>query len=56
MILTDPFDYGAEDLLMDAWATAIAGLPTDGFATAPGYGHAYSGPGGRPRSQPTFET
>ena len=56
MILTDPFDYAAEDLLMDAWATAIAGLPTDGFATAPGYGHAYSGPGGRPRSQPTFET
>ncbi len=56
MILTDPFDYAAEDRLIDAWTQAVAGLPTDGFASMPGYGHAYSGPGGRPRSQPTFET
>ncbi|MCU0310504.1 MAG: hypothetical protein MUE36_06140 [Acidimicrobiales bacterium] len=55
MILMDPFDYDAEDRLIDAWSTAVAGLPGDLFATAPGFGHAYSGPGGRPRSQPTFD-
>jgi nucleoside-diphosphate-sugar epimerase len=55
MVLTDPFDYAAEDRLMAAWETALSALPEIEFANAPGYGHAYSGPGGRPRSQPTFE-
>ena len=26
-VLTDPFDYGAEDQLIDAWHKAMAGLP-----------------------------
>lgn len=54
-VLTDPFDYAAEDALMDAWATALAAFPSIEFAKAPGVGLAYSGPGGRPRSRPTFE-
>ncbi|MYW02005.1 NAD-dependent epimerase/dehydratase family protein [Streptomyces sp. SID3343] len=55
-ILTDPFDYAAEDRLMDAWAKVRTRL-TDGegeFAALPGYGLAYSGPGGRPRSTSGF--
>ncbi len=60
-VLTDPFDYAAEDRLMDAWSTARAGLAGDSrhlegwFETAPGYGLAYSGPGGRPRSSAEFD-
>ncbi|WP_331766368.1 NAD-dependent epimerase/dehydratase family protein [Embleya sp. NBC_00896] len=53
-ILTDPFDYPAEDALMDAWTTLRAGFPEPAFATAPAYGLAYSGPGGRPRANPDF--
>jgi len=53
-VLTDPFDYAAEDRLMDAWAAACASLPTVEWTRPPGYGLAYSGPGGRPRSQPVF--
>jgi hypothetical protein len=56
-VLTDPFDYAAEDALVDAWGrdgrrARFASSP--GFET-PGYGLAYSGPGGRPRSSETFE-
>ncbi|MDI2132888.1 NAD-dependent epimerase/dehydratase family protein [Yinghuangia seranimata] len=51
-VLTDPFDYPAEDRLMDAWA-ALPRLTTD-FAVQPGFGLAYSGPGGRPRGNPEF--
>lgn len=54
-VLTDPFDYAAEDALMDAWTAALAALPHVEFARPPGVGLAYSGPGGRPRSRPTFE-
>jgi hypothetical protein len=54
-VLTDPFDYEAEDALMDAWLAARRGLPPVEFDPAPGYGLAYSGPGGRPRSKETFE-
>ncbi|HEY4331484.1 MAG TPA: NAD-dependent epimerase/dehydratase family protein, partial [Ilumatobacteraceae bacterium] len=53
-VLTDPFDYAAEDALMDAWSVALAAMPAIDFAVAPGYGLAYSGPGGRPRSQKEF--
>ena len=53
-VLTDPFDYEAEDRLIDAWQAAVAALPEAGFATEPGIGLAYSGPGGRPRTQATF--
>jgi nucleoside-diphosphate-sugar epimerase len=65
-VLTDPFDYAAEDALIDAWsglrssmsataAQVAASLTPAGLARrAPGYGLAYSGPGGRPRSQQEF--
>ncbi len=54
-VLTDPFDYPAEDRLLDAWATARASLvPEEWFDPQPGYGLAYSGPGGRPRSSAEF--
>ncbi|NUU24690.1 MAG: NAD-dependent epimerase/dehydratase family protein [Streptomycetaceae bacterium] len=54
-VLTDPFDYAAEDRLMDAWADLRDSLPDAGFATPPGYGLAYSGPGGRPRGKREFD-
>ncbi len=54
-VLTDPFDYAAEDRLIDAWHGALAAMPVVEFASTPGVGLAYSGPGGRPRSRPTFE-
>ncbi len=53
-VLTDPFDYAAEDALIDAWERAVASLPTVPFAVEPGFGLAFSGPGGRARSQPEF--
>ncbi len=54
MALTDPFDYPAEDALMDSWASCVQGMPSVPFAIQPGPGLAYSGPGGRPRSQQEF--
>ena len=54
-VLGDPFDYPAEDALMDAWAGAVATVPEIEFHPAPSYGSAYSGPGGRPRTHATFE-
>ena len=55
LTLTDPFDYAAEDRLIDAWTTARATMPTVEYDPEPRYGLAYSGPGGRPRSRPEFE-
>jgi len=56
-VLTDPFDYDAEDRLVDAWVAARESmeLAVAQFVPEPGYGLAYSGPGGRPRSKETFE-
>ncbi len=54
-VLTDPFDYAAEDLLIGAWRASLATIDDPRFANAPGYGLAYSGPGGRPRSREHFE-
>jgi hypothetical protein len=58
-VLTDPFDYAAEDNLIEAWTTArralVHAVDNAGFSTPPGYGLAYSGPGGRPRTQEVFE-
>lgn len=51
-VMQDPFDYVAEDALIAQWKTAISGVRQPAQATAPGYGLSYSGPGGRPRSQP----
>jgi nucleoside-diphosphate-sugar epimerase len=53
--LGDPFDYAAEDALMDAWLAAVADLPETVFETEPSFGVVYSGPGGRARSSATFE-
>ncbi|HZQ57629.1 MAG TPA: hypothetical protein VFA84_06325 [Acidimicrobiales bacterium] len=53
-VLADPFDYTAEDRLMDAWSSALAALPPVEWEQPPGYGLAYSGPGGRPRSRAVF--
>jgi nucleoside-diphosphate-sugar epimerase len=60
MVLTDPFDYAAEDALMDSWLAARAKVEVPEFAVAPGYGLAFSGPSGpglttRPRSREDFE-
>jgi nucleoside-diphosphate-sugar epimerase len=55
LVLTDPFNYAAEDRLIDAWLAATSTLPDPGFASVPGYGLAYSGPGGRPRSNTEFD-
>jgi nucleoside-diphosphate-sugar epimerase len=54
MVLTDPFDYAAEDELIDRWQRATATIEPVEFATPPRFGLAYSGPGGRPRSQSEF--
>jgi hypothetical protein len=50
-VLTDPFDYAAEDALMDAWLAARSAVEIPPFEREPKFGLAYSGPGGRPRSQ-----
>jgi nucleoside-diphosphate-sugar epimerase len=49
--LQDPFDYAAEDALVRAWRDALnrIGQTGDEFASMPGYGASYSGPGGTPR-------
>lgn len=54
-VLGDPFDYPAEDRLMDAWDAARRAVPEVMFDRRPGYGSAYSGPGGRPRTHATYE-
>jgi nucleoside-diphosphate-sugar epimerase len=54
--LTDPFDYEAEDRLIDAWLAARATVPAFDGESEPRWGLAYSGPGGRPRSSAVFET
>lgn len=54
-ILQDPFDYAAEDALVEGWRRALASLPKVDWPVEPGFGMAYSGPGGRPRTQATFE-
>jgi len=53
--LTDPFDYEAEDRLVDAWLAARATVPSFDGESEPRWGLAYSGPGGRPRSSAEFE-
>jgi nucleoside-diphosphate-sugar epimerase len=55
MVLTDPFDYAAEDELIDAWLHARASVGNVTFTSEPGFGLAYSGPGGRARSNADFD-
>lgn len=54
MVLTDPFDYVNEDLLIDGYQQAIAHVPRITFPVEPRFGLAYSGPGGRPRTNTEF--
>ena len=54
-VLTDPFDYPAEDKLIDAWLHARGSLARVDFDPEPGFGLAYSGPGGQPRTHEVFE-
>jgi nucleoside-diphosphate-sugar epimerase len=53
-VLTDPFDYAAEDALMDSWQSARASVVVPHFERRPSWGLAYSGPDGRPRTQQEF--
>ncbi len=54
-MLEDPFDYAAEDVLIEQWKKALASMETVEWKTMPGFGVAYSGPGGRPRTKDTYE-
>ena len=56
MVLEDPFDYAAEDQLIEAWLRLKEQMPAYSGATLPGVGMAYSGPGGRARSQEEFSS
>jgi nucleoside-diphosphate-sugar epimerase len=53
-VLTDPFDYAAEDALMDSWLAARKSVVVPEFAVQPRWGLAYSGPKGRPRTHAKF--
>ncbi|HKK53864.1 MAG TPA: hypothetical protein VKA74_19880, partial [Myxococcota bacterium] len=56
-VLQDPFDYEAEDRLIASYREALASvaLPEWRDGEEPGFGMAYSGPGGRPRTRASFE-
>ena len=54
MVLTDPFDYAAEDALIESWRAARAAVVVPEFVEPPRWGLAYSGPHGRPRTQKEF--
>jgi nucleoside-diphosphate-sugar epimerase len=49
-ILQDPFDYRAEDELIDNWKTLRAKMPHVKFERERGITATYSGPGGKPRT------
>ena len=53
-VLQDPFDYAAEDRLVESWRKALGSMAPAEFAVEPSYGLAYSGPGGRTPSKPEF--
>ncbi|MBW2420848.1 MAG: hypothetical protein JRH19_20075, partial [Deltaproteobacteria bacterium] len=54
-VLQDPFDYPAEDRLIEAWQSALGTIAEPRFEQEPGYGLAYSGPGGREPSSEGFD-
>jgi hypothetical protein len=54
-VLTDPFDYVAEDALIDSWLAARAAVQIPAFDPEPRWGLAYSGPEGRPRTHADFD-
>lgn len=54
-VLQDPFDYQAEDKLIAAYREAIGKVGEPAWSgEAPDYGLAYSGPGGRERTNKDF--
>ncbi len=53
-LLGDPFDYDAEDSLIEGWQKAVASMPEVEWRIPPGVGAAYSGPGGRARTKASF--
>jgi nucleoside-diphosphate-sugar epimerase len=53
-VLTDPFDYGAEEALVESWRSARARVVVPEFAARPAWGLAYSGPNGRSRTHEEF--
>ncbi len=54
-VLQDPFDYAAEDALIERWQRFLSEWSDVEWSEPPGVGLAYSGPGGRPRSQKEFQ-
>ena len=52
-VLTDPFEYGAEDALVESWRSARSRVVVPEFADRP-WGLAYSGPRGRSRTHEEF--
>ncbi len=54
-VMQDPFDYTAEDRLIEAWRNMLATFPNVEFSQYPGYTLSYSGPGSRERSQKDFD-
>jgi len=54
-VLQDPFDYAAEDALIERWQRALAGVRPPVFEREPGFTLSYSGPGGKARSTAGFE-
>ncbi len=44
-VLEDPFDYRAEDALIDSWHRALAQVRPPQYEHPPGYGLHYGGPG-----------
>jgi hypothetical protein len=53
-VLTDPFDYTAEDALIESWKTARSQVIVPEFAVRPSWGLAYSGPQSRDRANREF--
>jgi nucleoside-diphosphate-sugar epimerase len=57
MVMQDPFDYVAEDALIASYREALGKVSEPSWAAGepPGYGLAFSAPGGRARSSSTFD-
>jgi nucleoside-diphosphate-sugar epimerase len=51
-VLTDPFDYRAEDALIHSWKSARSQVTMPEFAVRPSWGLAYSGPHYSHRANP----
>jgi nucleoside-diphosphate-sugar epimerase len=53
-VLTDPFDYAVEDVLIKSWLAAREQMVVPEFVRRPSWGLAYSGPNSRPRTTKEF--